>query len=93
MVDRFAKWGASYLSVFGSGRVRASLTGKPLTMNRILHAFGIDLFIESMPLSGGPFSFSRETHPAACGVGGDREYWGLGLHIVVSPLPLDRATR
>ena len=51
-------------------------------MNRILHAFGIDLFIESMPLSGGPFSFSRETHPK-----GDREYWGLGLHIVVSPLP------
>jgi hypothetical protein len=50
-----------------------------------LSLFNIDVFIERFSLSAGPFSFSTETHPA-----GDWEAWGLGLHVVVSPLPLDR---
>ena len=45
------------------------------------HLCYVDVFIERMSLSSGPFRFSSETHPK-----GDREYWGFGLHVVVSPL-------
>ena len=43
--------------------------------------FGFDAYVERMSLVSGPFRFSREIHRT-----GDREYWGLGLHLVISPL-------
>lgn len=46
----------------------------------ILSLFNLDIFIERMPLSRGLFTFSREIHST------DQEFWGLGLHVVVSPL-------
>jgi hypothetical protein len=45
--------------------------------------FGHDLFIEREALSRGPFRFSSETS-----LRGDREFWALGLHVVVSPLQM-----
>jgi len=50
-------------------------------LNTFTHLLGLDLFIETMSLDGGPFSLSSTVHS-----GGDREWWGLGLHIVASPL-------
>ena len=51
----------------------------------ILSLFNLDIFIEPMSLSNGPFSFYTET--TSCGIWGvSREWWGLGLHIIISPL-------
>ncbi len=46
----------------------------------ILSLFNLDVFIEPESFSRGPFSISYEK------TGVDREWWCLGLHIVVSPL-------
>jgi hypothetical protein len=43
------------------------------------HLMGVDVFIER----GTDCMFSGKTNPA-----GDREWWGLGLHIVVSPIEM-----
>ena len=46
----------------------------------LFRQFNLDILIERMSLSCGPFSFSREVS------GTDQEFWFLGLHVVVSPL-------
>ncbi len=50
-------------------------------INLILAPLGYGLFIEVMSLKVGPFSFSYVDTGT-----GDREAWGLGLHVVVSRL-------
>lgn len=52
-----------------------------IAVESLARPFGIDLYIEPMSRPGGPFRFSREVHS-----GGDKEYWGLGLYVVVSSL-------
>ena len=49
-------------------------------INAFTRVHGMDIFIEPMSLSRGPLSFSYEK------TGADREWWGLGLHVVASPL-------
>jgi hypothetical protein len=50
-------------------------------LNTFTHLMGLDLFIEQDAPSKGLLDFATETHSD-----GSREWWGLGLHIVVSPL-------
>lgn len=52
-----------------------------VSVESLARLVGFDLYIERMPLSGGPFKFSREIHS-----GGDKEFWGFGLYAVVSTL-------
>lgn len=74
----------------------ASLHSKPRAMNHIprkvlftvikaieyaMRPFGLDVFTVLDDSGQGPFTFDRADHG-----NGDREYWGLGLHVTVSPL-------
>jgi hypothetical protein len=43
--------------------------------------FGFDLFIEADDPRLGLFDFAHQAHAS-----GDRELWGLGLHIVAGPI-------
>ena len=45
------------------------------------HLCGVGVVIERWDLTSGPLRFFSEKSPA-----GDRQYWGLGLHVIVSPL-------
>lgn len=72
--------------------VRASTTESPdmqrtfiRTIERTLRPFGLDVFIELDDSRQGFFAFERRDHGTA-----GREYWGFGLHVIVSrlqPLP------
>lgn len=46
------------------------------TIERTLRPFGLDVFIERDTSGLGPFAFERR----------GQEVWGLGLHVIVSPL-------
>lgn len=50
------------------------------TIERALRLFGLDVHVQLDDSRQGPFAFERRVH------GLDREYWGLGLHIVIGPL-------
>lgn len=50
-------------------------------IERVIRLFGVDVFTQLDTSGQGLFSFERRDHGK-----GDREYFGLGLHIVVSPL-------
>lgn len=51
-------------------------------IERIVRLFGrVDLFTNLDDSGLGFFAFERVIHP-----GGDREYWGLGLHIIATPI-------
>ena len=48
------------------------------TIERAFRPFGLDVFIERDGTHQGFFAFEHR----------GEEWWGLGLHIIVSPLPL-----
>lgn len=50
-------------------------------LNTFTHLFNLDLFIERDSKQFGLFDFATETSSK-----GDREWFGLGLHLVISPL-------
>lgn len=52
-------------------------------LHGLVNLAGWDWFIETWP--DGPPTFSKADHG-----NGDREYWGLGLHLVVSDLRVVR---
>jgi hypothetical protein len=48
----------------------------------IFSLFKLDIFIDRMSLKRGPFRFSYEND------GVNKEWWGLGHYIVISPLQM-----
>lgn len=48
---------------------------------RLLRIVGLDVFTTLDDSGAGPFAFETRDHGAA-----GREYWGLGLHVTVSPM-------
>lgn len=66
------------------------------TLEKLLSSiFGLDIFIERVALAAGPLAFSRKTRSprltaSGATLGGDREWWFLGHHVVASPLQMSR---
>lgn len=55
---------------------------KPSLFAAALRPFGWDVFIDRDAPGRSPFDFARSASPG----GADWEFWGLGLHVVVSRL-------
>lgn len=55
------------------------------TLGASLRIFGLDVFIERTGPEWGFLDFGKEDHSK-----GDSEFWGFGLHVIVSPLTAAR---
>lgn len=51
-------------------------------IERALRLIGLDVYTDLDDSGLGFLAFERRDHGAALGI----EYWGLGLHVIVSPL-------
>ena len=49
-------------------------------IEQALRLFGRDVHVQLDGSGQGPLAFERRDH------GLDREYWGLGIHIIIGPL-------